>query len=669
MRHLTLVFIIAAFAMLSLSRLALAGWQHQRVRNAGGLRPIMLGGLRIDAHEIAILAVAPAVFAPWFGHYPLATAITSVWFQFAWLLLIFMEVATPPFILEYDSRPNRLFVEYLKHPREVTGMLWRGFKVPVLGGTVIVILAAWLGHAMFSQPVPDTPWPWWLMPIASLVALAVGILAIRGTLQHRPINPSTVAYCSDGMLNMLPLNSLYSVLYAIYSMKNEKSASAVYGNMPEAAMHAQVLANAGLPYPPADAEFPSMHTQAPARPRQRPLNLVIILEESLGAQYVANLGGAPLTPNLDKLAELGWNFTRAYATGTRSVRGLEAVVTGFMPTPAQAVVKLPDAQRGFFTLADLLGRHGYHSRFIYGGEAHFDNMKGFFLGNGFDHIVDRGEFVDPQFVGTWGASDEDMFNQLHRLLSADGDQPTFTLAFTVSNHTPWEYPSGRIEPDGNPATVENTVRYADWALGRFFDQARQSPYWENTVFLIAADHDSRVSGASLVPVRHFQIPALMLGADIAPRRDDRLISQIDFGPTLLSLMGLETQHPMLGRDLTRAPEAGDEDGRAIMQYGDNYGYLKGDQLLVLGPQRAPAQFHYTAPEKYEPVAVDEALATEALAHALWPSWAYREGRYALPARPPAGQRVAAARPGPASAQGLGQGPAGAHDAPSESKTV
>jgi phosphoglycerol transferase MdoB-like AlkP superfamily enzyme len=641
MRHLSLVFIVAALVMLSISRLALAGWQRERVRNAGGLWPIMRGGWRIDAHEVSILAIAPAVFAPWLGHLPTATAITSVWFQCAWLLLVFMEVSTPPFIMEYDSRPNRLFVEYLKHPREVSGMLWRGFKVPVLGGFVIVALAAWAGHILFGAAMADTQMEWWQMPLLSFAALAIGILAIRGTLAHRPINPSTVAYCSDGMLNMLPLNSLYSVLYAIYSMKNEKSASAVYGNMPADEMHTRVLDAAGLPRPPQDADYPSMHTHTPIKARSRPLNLVIILEESLGAQYVANLGGRPLTPCLDALAAQGWNFTRAYATGTRSVRGLEAVVTGFMPTPAQAVVKLPDAQRGFFTLADLLGRHGYHSRFIYGGEAHFDNMKGFFLGNGFDHIVDRGEFVAPEFVGTWGASDEDMFNQLHRLLSTDSDQPSFTLAFTVSNHTPWEYPVGRIVPDGNPATVENTVRYADWALGRFFEQAKQSPYWENTVFLIAADHDSRVSGASLVPVRHFQIPGLILGADVAPRRDDRVVSQVDFGPTLLSIMGLETRHPMLGRDLTRPGSDGDP-GRAIMQYGDNYGYLQGDRLLVLGPQKAPVQYVYTAPETYTPVEVDAVLAREALAHALWPSWAYREGRYALPARHGAANRAAAA---------------------------
>src|SRR5690606_9037827 len=136
-------------------------------------------------------------------------------------------------------------------------------------------------------------------------------------LAHRPINPSTVAYCGDGMLNTLPLNSLYSVLYAIYSMKNERSAAEVYGKLPDDVMISEVNRAAGIVS--TNAELPSLHRQEASCKRPRPLNVVMIVEESLGAQYVANLGGSGLTPHLDALAAEGWNFTRAYATGTRSV--------------------------------------------------------------------------------------------------------------------------------------------------------------------------------------------------------------------------------------------------------------------------------------------------------------------------------------------------------------
>ena len=184
--------------------------------------------------------------------------------------------------------------------------------------------------------------------------------------------------------------------------------------------------------PPLDPRYPSLHEQKASVRRDKPLNLVIILQESLGAQYVGSLGGRDLTPNIDRLGKEGWMFHRAYATGTRSVRGIEAVTAGFLPSVADAVVKLPRSQTGFFTLAQVLGKHGYQSRFVYGGEAHFDNMRAFFLGNGFNEVVDRPKFVNPVFEGSWGASDEDMFNQVDRLLRADGDKPVFTLAFSAT---------------------------------------------------------------------------------------------------------------------------------------------------------------------------------------------------------------------------------------------
>lgn len=623
MREQTFAFVCASFILLTLSRLLLAGWQWRRVLAAGGLWPILKGGLRIDTAQIAMLAAVPATLGPWLCQYRYASAIAAGWLLIAWMLLVLLEVSTPQFILEYDTRPNRLYVEYLKHPKEVFGMLWKGYKPLLLAALLLIVLAMWIGYRLFGQVQVEPPLALWRRALYSLIALPVIVLAIRGTLGHRPINPSTVAYCGDGMLNTLPLNSLYNVQHALYSIKNERSASDVYGELPHEAMNTEVNRCANIT--PASSGIPSLHLQETAAPRSKPLNIVMIVEESLGAQFVGTLGGIGVTPNIDRLAQAGWNFTHAYATGTRSVRGLEALVSGFPPTISDAVLRLSGAQRDFFTLAQLLRRQGYRSRFIYGGEAHFDNMKSFFLGNGFDELHDIHTFDNPAFVGTWGASDEDMFNKLDTLLSATSDQPTFTLAFSVSNHSPWEYPAGRIEVDGDPATVENTVRYADWALGRFFDKAKESIYWRNTVFLVVADHDSRVFGANLVPLRHFHIPALILGAGVEPRQDERIISQIDLPVTLLSLAGIRGEHPMIGHDLTRPGG-----GRAMMQYGENYGYLKGERLLVLEPHRAPTQYRYAAPDTYAAETVDAVLFHEALSHVLWPEWVYKNRCYTLP---------------------------------------
>lgn len=620
----TLMFIVSSFFLLTLSRLLLCAWQWRRVKEAGGVWPIVIGGLRIDATMIAMLAALPLVLSPWLGHHAIATPYVAVWLVTGWILLVVLEASTPQFIIEYDTRPNRLYFEYFKYPKEVCGMLWKGYKLAILGALGCIGVLAWLGYTFFGHIETNAPLVIWQRVLYTFAVASLVLLAIRGTLGHRPINPSSVAYCGDGLLNTLPLNSLYNVLYALYILKNERSARDVYGKLPPEEMIEEVNRSAGIVT--TDASLPSLHIQTPSRLRNRPLNLVIIIEESLGAQYVARLGGRSLTPCIDALMDESWNFTQAYATGTRSVRGLEALVAGFPPTLSDAALRLSGAQRNFFTLAQALKLQGYRSRFIYGGEAHFDNMKSFFLGNGFDELHDIHTFEHPAFVGTWGASDEDMFNKLDALLSDPPDQPTFTLAFSVSNHSPWEYPEGRITPEGSPATIENTVRYADWALGQFFEKAKASTYWRDTVFLVAADHDSRVHGASLIPLKHFHIPAFILGAGVSSRPDHRLISQIDLPVTLLSLIGVQCEHPMIGQDLTLAASG----GRAMMQYAETYGYLKGRELLVLTPHQAPAQYHYAAPDLYSPAELNPALFKEALSHVLWPSWVYKNNAYTLP---------------------------------------
>lgn len=629
MLKLTVRFLIACLAMFLVFRTGLVLWQWDRVGAVNEIWRIWFGGLRIDLAMLGMLAALPLFLSPWLGHSPRATRWTAVWFRICWLLLVLMEAATPQFLAEYDTRPNRLFFIYLIYPQEVISMLWTGYKASVAAAFVAIIALAWIGFKLFpmnAQPDARRAWGW--RPVLSVVFAALAFLSIRGTLQHRPINPSTVAFANDAMVNALALNSLYSVTYAAYRMKDEKSSESLYGRMEPAEAVEIVRTTAGMPATPQDPEIPTLHAQQASVTPAGPRNLVLIVEESLGAQFVGSLGGRDLTPSLDALSRDGWFFTQAYATGTRSVRGLEALTTGFPPTPAEAVVKLPNAQSGFFTLAELLGREGYGSRFLYGGEAHFDNMRGFFLGNGFDEVVDLPRFsVKPGFVGSWGAADEDMFNELDHLLMQDRGKPEFILAFSVSNHSPWEYPQGRITPDGAPDTVENTVRYADWALGRFFETARKRPYWDDTIFLVVADHDARVFGATEIPVDRFHIPALILGGDIAPKEDNRLISQIDLAPTLLSLMGISSEHPMIGQDLTvRSPD------RAIMQFGDNYGYLRGDQLMVLLPNRDAQQYRTTTAGGQESVPVDAALKQEALGHVVWPSWAYRMRNYRLPAQ-------------------------------------
>ncbi|MDA0977789.1 MAG: LTA synthase family protein, partial [Proteobacteria bacterium] len=357
-------------------------------------------------------------------------------------------------------------------------------------------------------------------------------------------------------------------------------------------------------------------------------NILIIVQESLGARFIGALGGLPLSPYLDTMADQGIWFERLYATGIRSARGLEAIVVGFPPSPARSVLKLSGSQTGFYTMAETLRPLGYRNYFIYGGEAHFDNMQGFFLNNGFDEAIDINDYDEWIFKGTWGVSDEDLLEKTHQVLK-NSEQPVFAVAFTSSFHSPFEFPDGRIELYEEPKqSKHNAVKYADYAVGQFIEKARQSDYWQDTLVLIVADHDERPRGYDLVPVSSYHIPGVILGADVTPRKVSRITSQIDLIPTLLGLAGISGIAPFPGENVLAAPA--DSQGRAVMQYGDNHAYMRGDQVVIHRPDLPAAQFGYDRQsDLLEPVLLSPEMADRALAWALLPGLLYREKLYGV----------------------------------------
>ncbi|WP_207222337.1 LTA synthase family protein [Vibrio vulnificus] len=625
-------FAAVALGLVTLSRFLLALWQFDRITATDGWSDLLFQGLRVDIATLCWLFILPCLLAailPVDGMVgKIWRAVLRVWLVAGLWIMVYMELATPPFIMEYDLRPNRLFVEYLIYPKEVFSMLWQGYKIELFIGLVGSIATLWLGwifSGKVTENVRQIKWQW--RPVLAIAVVLLGVLGARSSLGHRPLNPAMVAFSSDPLVNDLVLNSSYSVFFAINNMKSERSADKFYGQMSQDKIIELVKASSAK-QDFVQGSLPTLNVNN-ATYQGKPKNLVILLQESLGARFVGGLGGLPLTPNLDKLLEEGWNFTQMYATGTRSVRGIEAITTGFPPSPSRAVVKLSKSQTGFFTIADLLKKQGYHTQFIYGGEAHFDNMKSFFLGNGFEQIVDEPQYQNPEFTGSWGVSDEDLYNKADEeftRLNKEG-KPFFSLVFTSSNHSPFEYPAGKIEPyESEFNTRNNTVKYSDYALGTFFDKAKQSDYWENTIFIVIADHDARVFGSQLVPVDRFHIPAVILGKGIEPRKDDRLANNIDMPPTLLSLIGIDATSPMIGRDLTKPLARKDE--RAMMQFDKNYGYLTRDSLVVFSPGEKVSSYHYNFEDKsLTPKEVSQESLDKAKANALFGSMAYKYNWY------------------------------------------
>jgi phosphoglycerol transferase MdoB-like AlkP superfamily enzyme len=631
-----LQMLLLGLAIFSLSRAGLVAWQWSRVAATGIPGQVFVQGVRADLILLGYFIAIPLVLAPLLAYkrtQRLWKAVSVGWATFALIFIVFMELSTPQFVMQFDVRPNRLFIEYLSYPSEVIATLWNGFRIAlVLGIGFTILLGLSIYRLLQAASVNLTTWrPLKLLALWPLLVVLVAF-QIRSTTAHRPANPALFALTGDSMVNSLIINSPWSVLDALNSMGNEANSSEIYGKYPREKVFPTVKSAPWL----SDAQFtsadlPTLHKQVAAMQRERPLNLVIVLEESLGATFVESLGGLPVTPELEKLKKEGWWFDQLYATGTRSVRGIEAVVAGYPPTPARSVVKLSLAQQNFYTLALGLGQQGYHTEFVYGGEAHFDNMRGFFTGNGFQKVVDRRD-MKPVFEGSWGASDEDLFDKsLERLkLLHDAKKPFFSLIFSSSNHEPFQFPDGRIKlHDPEKQTVNNAVKYADYALGRFIAQAKKEAYWKDTVFLIVADHDNRVYGDSLVPIKKFHIPGLILGADVQPKRIKAIASQIDLGPTLLSMIGVSSEHPMIGRDFAKDSET---PGRALMQFDNYFAWLEGSSATILRPNQPPLLGDYneaTGVMTPSAAAADPRQVDKAMSHVLLPSILYREQRYKL----------------------------------------
>ncbi len=616
--------------LLSTARLLFMIWKNGRIQSWSNAIRIIGFGVRFDIIIICYLWFIPAVLLLLLPETiflnTLFRLISQYWFSITTVIIVFMEISTPAFIDQFDTRPNRLFFEYLETPIEVVKTSLLEYPWHFVGASILLaLLITYLAQFNVQIYTDIVPFPWWmrllLLPIFSIVLL----IGARSSFQHRPANASIAAFTNDQLVNKLGLNSTYSLLEAIVNLRNEESDTVAYGKIDTANMVAIVRQCSHIPLDHfGDDPLSTWHKQESIGKKSLP-NLVIILEESMGAGFSSKLGGIGVTPELDKLSEQGFWMSSLYATGTRSARGIEAVVSGFPPSPSRSVLKLGLAQQNFPTIAGILKQQNYDTQFIYGGESHFDNMAGFFLANGFDRVTDQNDFPNASFRGTWGVSDEDLFGRLDEELMAATDKPRFLLAFTSSNHSPFQFPDGKFELfDAEKNTVNNAVKYADFSLGQFFDKARNQPYWDNTYFLIVADHDTRVFGASLVPIDKFHIPGLILGPDIEPLNYTRIASQIDLVPTLLGLMGISSSHPIIGHNLMTLPEQ--FRGRAMMQYDDTHAYMAGNDVVVHMPRKGAKQFKYRDKVLIETSVISN-FAEEAKAHALWPMFAYRQQKY------------------------------------------
>jgi phosphoglycerol transferase MdoB-like AlkP superfamily enzyme len=319
-------------------------------------------------------------------------------------------------------------------------------------------------------------------------------------------------------------------------------------------------------------------------------NVVLITIESYSAEFMKRYGNDQnITPFLDSLADKSLEFNNLYAVGNRTVRGLEAVTLCIPPTAGESVVKRQDNKNKFST-GSIFMKKGYTTKYLYGGDAYFDNMRDFFSGNNYD-IVDKSSFTRDEvtFSNVWGVCDEDMSNKAIMIMNAEAkaNKPFFNHIMTVSNHRPFTYPNGKIDIPGDVKSRDGGVKYTDYALKRFFTMASKQPWFKNTVFVIVADHCASSAGKTELPLDKYRIPAFIYSPGfISARKYNTLMSQIDIMPTLFGLLNFSYESKFYGEDVLKS----DYKPRAFIATYQDMGLIKDNVLTILSPKQKVKQF-------------------------------------------------------------------------------
>jgi len=591
----------------------------------------LLAGLYAVAPLVLWLALAPARLA----RARASRAATLAWFALACFSAVLLAVSEWLFWVEFGARFNFIAVDYLLYTHEVLANIWQSYPT----GRLLAGIA--LGALALSAALARPLWRWsgaplpWRQAAASMIALAALIVAgtwlVDGDSKNRSARDTA---------NELAGNGLYEFFSAL--RRNELSFERYYATLPIGeALETVRGAFAGADW--VRPERGGVERFEHGRGVERHLNVVLVSVESLGAEFLGAYGDPRgLTPNLDRLAKESLWFSRVYATGNRTVRGLEALALALPPTPGQSIVRRPHNEK-LFSLGSVFEDKDYGVLFAYGGYGYFDNMNAFFDANDY-RVVDRRNIPSSriEFENAWGVADEHLYDQvieeIDREKSAHPQQPLFTHVMTTSNHRPYTYPAGRIDiPSGTGR--EGAVKYTDYAIGRLIERARSRPWFRDTVFVITADHGANARGTSQIPVDKYLIPVFVYApAHIAPARVDRLMSQIDIAPTLLGLLDFRYYTKFLGRDVLHSDPSSD---RAFVGNFQTLAYLKGGRMAVLQPkQRVDVlDFDGRQPSSAEQ---DSRLEREAISFYEVASYVFRNGLYLDEEQVLPEQRVAAA---------------------------
>ena len=557
---------------------------------------------------------------------------------FGVFLFTFWKISEILFWEEFSVRFNFIAVDYLVYTTEVVKNIRESYNMPLIFAAVFSLAIGFYllwrkcGYTqLWSDGVVEDATPHWWTPLVITVPVLI-IPSYSYIIGEHDLTKTSQADSSfgervvAGLRHMGDIQPSFANSYETEIAKNGEYSflAAFWANQLEWRQFYPSRKNAPAALREiltSDSSQADITREIKASGSAQKYNVIQITIESLSAEFLGCYGVEPyasqkLTPNMDRIANESLWFRHCYAGGTRTVRGMEALTLSIPPIPGQSVLRRRGCEN-LTTLGSVLNLQGYDSAFIYGGDGFFDNMNYFFFTNGY-RVIDLPRQLaagkKTTFENAWGACDEDSFNW--SLDEADksfaAGKPFHHFIMTTSNHRPYTWPSGRIDP--KLRNREGGVAYTDYAIGAFLKAAESKPWFKNTVFVIVADHCASVAGKQELEIRKYEIPLFIWAPGlIKPQVFEPMMSQIDTAPTLLGLMNISYTSRFVGADVLKP----NYQPRAFISNYQKVAMLRPNGLLtVLKPVRQVQQYQANLAtgslqiiekDKMDSTAADEAL--------------------------------------------------------------
>jgi len=450
---------------------------------------------------------------------------------FIWLLISVLTNFSDAILLkQWGSRINAQALFYLNNLNEsVASLDMVQWIILVLLFAVVFIFSFW-GYKQLNRIInPEIS----MRYAKTAILICAFAIAARGGLGKSPLTIENAMRFNTNLENQLALNSPWNFIYSI-----------IQGNQIPDVSHFRDSTY----YFESQIEnlFPEGNHKQDSFSKKKP-HIILIVLEGVSAELSKHFNGkiASVTPNMDKIAREGLSFTRAYATGDRTDKGLVSIFSGWPGHPWQGMLAFPEKAAKLPNLISDLKSLGYYTSFYYGSDLSFANQRFYFQQSGIDEIQDVKTLnSQSQFkLGSWGIHDAEMLNILtNQFLSKQSSNiPQFLSLLTLSTHDPYDAISDNTGSESQK--MIKTVEYLDRELGKFYHQIRQSKEYQNTLIVLVSDHGKNLQ----TPETHFgqrdffHIPLIFAGGALDNRYknrvEDRVVSQTDLYATLLHLLG------------------------------------------------------------------------------------------------------------------------------------